>query len=255
MKTMFWTASAVTLITLCSVQAMAAGIPEALKGKVSANVAYTTDYRFRGISQTDRDFAIQGGFDYAMNSGFYLGTWASNVDNFAPSVVDGSNGAQTEVDLYGGYGYNITDTVALDINALFYYYPGASQAGDQKDINYVEYTPGISYTGKNMSASFSVSYSPDFYAGSGHAFYYNTQFAFPLESWLTLDAHAGYQNIEDNEQWGTPSYTDWSIALETDQFGLNWKVAYIDTNLDDDECFGGANICGATAVGTISKSF
>jgi len=227
----------------------------AVEGTVSANVAYTTDYRFRGISQTDRDFAIQGGFDYAMNSGFFLGTWASNVDNFNPSLYTGSNGAQTEVDLYGGYGYSISDKVAVAVQALYFYYPGASTAGPNNQINYWEYTPSISYSDDNLSASLSVSYSHNFYSQSGHSFYTNGTISSPLTSWLTLGAHAGYQTIHDNDAWGTPDYADWSISLATDQFGLNWKVAYVDTDLRDDDCFGGANTCGSTAVGTISKSF
>ena len=70
---------------------------------------------------------------------------------------------------------------------------------------------------------------------------------------LTLGAHAGYQTVDDNELY-FEDYADWSISLGTTQFGLDWSVAYVDTDLDDAAC-GGANICGATAVGTISKSF
>lgn len=77
----------------------------------------------------------------------------------------------------------------------------------------------------------------------------------PLSDYLALGLHAGYQTIDDNDAFGTPDYADWSISLTTSMIGLDWSVAYVDTDLSYDECFGGDNLCGATAVGTISKSF
>ena len=76
--------------------------------EISGNVALTTDYRFRGISQTDRNPAVQGGFDWSHDSGFYLGTWGSNVD-FAGSL---------ELDYYGGYANNINDNLAYDVGVI-----------------------------------------------------------------------------------------------------------------------------------------
>jgi len=246
-------AAAATGMTTMSTSALAESLLPFLPGEASANVAFTTDYRYRGVSQTDRDFAIQGGFDYALDSGLYIGTWASNVDNFNPSPVTGDNGAQAEIDFYAGYGYALTDHVSLDINALYYYYPGASTAGSNNEIDFWEYTPGISYSDDNMTASLSVSYSDDFYNESGDAFYYNTNFEFPLNDYLTLGAHAGYQTI-DKEELYFKDYADWSISLATSIIGLDWSVAYVDTNLDSDAC-GGSDICDSTFVGTISKSF
>lgn len=227
----------------------------AIAGDLSANVAFTSDYRFRGISQTDRDFAVQGGLDYVTHSGVYIGTWASNVDNFNPSLYTGDNGAQAEVDLYAGYGRDLGDHWSMDINALYYYYPGASTAGPNNEIDFWEYTPSISYSDDDLSATLGVSYSHNYYGQSGHSFYPALDFSSPLTGWLTLAGHAGYQTIHDNRAWGTPDYADWKIALSTNQFGLNWEAAYIDTSLSDQDCFGGLNTCGATAVGTISKSF
>jgi len=245
MKKQLFTASVAGLVVMGSAGALAA--------ETSANIAFTTDYRYRGVSQTDRDFALQGGFDTAFDNGFYLGTWASNVDNFNPNPINGDNGAQAEIDFYGGYGFDLNDYWALDFNTLYYYYPGASTAGANNEIDFVEFTPGISYSDDNMSASFSVSYSPDFYNESGTGLYYNTSFEFPLADYLTLGAHAGYQTVEDNELY-FEDYADWSVSLGTSLVGLDWSVSYIDTDLDSQAC-GGSDICDSTAVATVSKSF
>lgn len=87
---------------------------------VTANVALVSDYRFRGISQTYNLPAVQGGFDYAHSSGFYLGTWASSVSNNLFL-----NGSGMEWDFYGGYKWQLNDAVTLDFGVLQYWYPGA----------------------------------------------------------------------------------------------------------------------------------
>ncbi|WP_423822775.1 TorF family putative porin [Salinisphaera sp. SPP-AMP-43] len=262
MTRLLFNAIAASALTASSVTAIAADSStasdwdlKAFKGSLTANVAFTTDYRFRGISQTDRDFAVQGGFDYAMDSGFYLGTWASNVDNFNPNPYNGDNGAQAEVDLYGGYGTALSDQLSFDFNVLYYYYPGASTAGPNPEIDFWEFTPSVTYAEDNLSATLGLSYSGDYYGESGDSFYPKFGFSSQLNNWLTFGGHVGYQVVDDNDAWGTPDYLDWSLSLATDQFGLNWKVAYIDTDLSGGDCFGGANTCGATVVGTISKSF
>src|SRR5438128_942624 len=86
---------------------------------VAGNMTLVTDYRFRGISQTLGRPAIQGGFDYAHESGIYLGNWNSNVSSAA-----GYPGANLEMDFYGGYKKAFGD-FGLDVGAIYYYYPGS----------------------------------------------------------------------------------------------------------------------------------
>lgn len=86
----------------------------------TGNVAVVSDYRFRGISQTYKAPALQGGFDYAHDSGFYLGTWLSSVSgNLYP------NGASLEADVYGGFKWEPVAGLGLDVGVLKYLYPGA----------------------------------------------------------------------------------------------------------------------------------
>ena len=88
----------------------------------AANVSAVTDYRFRGISQTFNQPALQGGFDYSHSSGFYVGNWNSNV------IGNVFTDASIERDLYAGYKFAITPDFAADVGALYYYYPGAETA-------------------------------------------------------------------------------------------------------------------------------
>jgi uncharacterized protein (TIGR02001 family) len=88
----------------------------------SANIGATSNYVWRGVTQTDDDAAIQGGIDYAHASGFYAGTWASNV-NFNPD--GGGNGGEYEWDLYGGFASEFND-FGYDLGYVYYAYPDSS---------------------------------------------------------------------------------------------------------------------------------
>ena len=101
------------------IAAALATVPLPSVAEISGNVALTTDYRFRGISQTTSDPAVQGGFDWSHDSGFYLGTWGSNVE-FAGSL---------ELDYYGGFANNINDNIAYDVGFIYYDYPGGDLGG------------------------------------------------------------------------------------------------------------------------------
>ncbi len=84
---------------------------------LTANVGLFSDYRFRGFTQTDYQPAIQGGFDFAHKSGFYLGNWNSNVSSAL------YNGAPIEMDFYGGYKHAFGD-FGLDVGAHLLLLPG-----------------------------------------------------------------------------------------------------------------------------------
>src|SRR3954468_10934767 len=118
-------------ILLVSAVASALGAPLAAVAADSphtftANVGLVSDYRFRGISQTFKEPAIQGGFDYSHSSGFYAGTWASNVYGNANSAGGPVYaGASMEWDFYGGYKFEPMKDLTLDVGLLQYYYPNA----------------------------------------------------------------------------------------------------------------------------------
>jgi uncharacterized protein (TIGR02001 family) len=214
--------------------------------EIAGNVAMTTDYRFRGISQTDRNPAIQGGFDWSHDSGFYLGTWGSNVD-FAGSL---------ELDYYAGYAGDITDSVAFDVGAIYYDYPG-----DGGSLEFWEIYGGLSGDLGPVSLSGKVSYSDDYFGESGTAFYYDLGASYALPAEFSLSAHFGYQTIDDGAasdagffSSSEDSYKDWSIGVSRSFMGVDLDLSYLDTNLGKSDCFD-TKICDSTVVFSVSKSF
>ena len=94
---------------------------------LTGSLALTSDYAFRGLTQTNRDPALQGGLEYASASGFYVGTWGSNIS----WLSDGQDSVSSslEVDGYGGYRGTWGDAVSYDVGLLYYWYPGSYPAG------------------------------------------------------------------------------------------------------------------------------
>lgn len=209
---------------------------------ISANVALATEYRFRGISQTDRDPAIQGGFDYAHGSGLYVGTWASNV-----SFTDGG----TEIDVYAGWSGDLAENFNLDVGVLYYGYP------EDADADYVEVYGKLGFFG----ATVGLHYSPEYTYDTSDYFYLFGDYSLPLgESGLSIDAHVGW-NLFDSEDellsFGVDNgdnYIDYSIGLTFPVAGVDLSVAYVGTDISESDCFGGSKDCKGNVVATISKS-
>lgn len=217
---------------------------------VTGNLSLVSDYRFRGLSQTFKGAAIQGGFDYSHSSGFYLGTWGSNV-----SGLQYNNGSGLELDIYGGYKFS-AGPVGLDIGILHYMYPGAyySTFGPAKPkYNNTEVYVGASWNW--LTAKYSMTTS-DFFGVKGLTYgggcgisatgvalvcadpfsttanskgsaYLDLTATFPLATGLNLVAHYGKQTVKN---FGNLDYTDYKLGLTYDAMGFTWGVAAIGTN-------------------------
>ena len=213
--------------------------------EISANVALTSDYRFRGISQSDESAAIQGGFDAEFGPGFYIGTWGSSVDFDSNEGYDGS----LELDYYAGWSSAIGDTdFGIDVGYIYYDYPGDN--GDEGDYGEVY----VSGSWKDFSLS--VNYSDDYYGGTGKFYYYAADYSIGLfDTGVTVDFHVGYNDFDENGFLSSEedTYTDYSVSLGYSWAGVDFSVAYVGTDLDDDDVFG-TDWADDTAVFTISKS-
>ena len=205
-------------------QTAAAPAPAPAPDPLSFNIALTTNYKFRGQDQVQtrtNQFkpALQGGFDYAFSNGFYIGNWNSTVD-FRDPVENKRAGL--EIDLYGGYKWNIGE-FGLDVGALQYYYPGATKA------NTTEVYLGASYGPFTAKYSNTVSRG---YFGTGYLTndgrgtqYFNVGFSKEVVPNWTLKASLGqttYRNAV--KAAGVPNYTDYSIGASYD-FGSGLSLA------------------------------
>lgn len=225
----------------------------------SANVALSTDYRFRGISQTSEDPALSGGFDYAYSGdnipfGFYAGVWASNLDFNVPDP----DPADLEIDFYGGFTgeFAIGNGLGWDVGVLYYAYPGSDTGPGVADYDYIEGYGSLSYDFGPFDAAVGLAYSPDYFFESDDSLYVYGDVGVPLPVWdLSLAGHVGHQDIDDNAQFGTPDYWDWSIGISKEIGAFTFDISYVDTDISDSECFGGTDFCDATAIFTISSSF
>ena len=191
-------------------------------GSFSANVGYFSEYRFRGLDQSGEEAAVQGGFDWAHDSGFYIGTWASNVDF-------NDNDSVTEFDFYGGYTKEIQNGINLDLSMIGYTYPGAYASSN---YDYYEYSFGLGKSIGPVSFSTAINYSPEFFAKSGDATYWQGGLDYESQG-IKISGHVGKQWIHENTTYGSPDYVDYSIGASYAWQGFDVSVTYVDTDIDD----------------------
>ena len=221
------------------------------QAELTANAALTSDYIWRGISQSASDPALQGGLDYTHSTGLYAGIWGSNVDWWEP--VDGgtSNGEDIEIDVYGGYAGDTGGMLAYDIGFIHYIYPDTTTT----DSDFTEVYMGA--TVKIFSAKFS--YSNDF-ANSGNTAWYmeggiDYEFSSGYASGYTLSFHAG-KSDGDNFSTGGTDYVDYSLGVSKEYKGFNFDLTYYDTDLDGANLdVVGANQNDDAVVLSVSKDF
>jgi len=223
----------------------------AAMAEVSGNVALASDYLFRGITQTDHQLAIQGGFDYGHESGIYAGIWASNID---PTFFGGMSDPQTEVDLYIGYAGEMANGVSYDLGVLSYNYPGMGTA----DTTELYASVGFAATETvSLSAGFAYSSELSFVGSTESAYYVDLGAEIALPEGFTMAAHVGFSDgdaYDPAKATGLASdYTDYSIGISKDFQGVGIDLTYIDTS-DGDTAFGTIANDG-TLVLTLSKSF
>ena len=245
-KTLSTIAAAGSLVALAAAST-AAGAQEAQKpmipGSFSANVALTSEYYFRGVSQTDDKPAIQGGFDYEVGLSdpinLYAGVWASNVDFNETGTIEGAN---IEIDWYGGLNGTIPGTeLGWDLGFVYYWYPGADSS---LEYNFVEIAASLSYNFGVAEVSASLNYSPENFGDTGDAWYSKFGVSAPVMEIVTLAAYVARQNIADST-----NYTEWNVSASVTLGGFDFSVAYTDTTLGDDDN------AGPKALFTVAKSF
>lgn len=210
---LFGTAAAAALALWLTGLAAPASAQDA---KVAFNVGVTSDYVFRGYSQTNEDPAIQGGVDLTAGS-FYAGAWASNVDF--------GDDTDAEVDVYGGYRTE-AGGFALDFGVIGYLYAGEP---DGADYNYAEFKAAASRAVGPATFGAAVYYSPDFFgAADKEATYAEVNAAFsPAPKW-TISGAVGQQWLDVSDD-----YLTWNAGVGYAlSDNLSADARYYDTDVD-----------------------
>ncbi len=241
--------------------------PEPEKSPITANVTVVNDYRYRGISQSNFKPAIQGGFDYAHESGFYIGNWNSSISwigdaNGTNGAVSGNGysgtavSAPIEMDFYAGFKKELIGAgFASDIGVLQYYYPSTgvyNSSGYFVNPNTTEIYVAQNFTFGALTGFVKLSYAVTTLFGNPNSqgsYYPDLTLNYDTGVWgLTLNGHVGYQYIAGNFKSGAAyyngttipngtslnsvlGYTDWKLGVTKDfGGGLSLAVSYVDTN-------------------------
>ena len=206
---------------LAALTAMPAAAQEAEKDpflKVSGNVAIVSDYRFRGISLSDKDWALQGALRVDSEPGFYIATWASSIETL--TGTDGGT-AETEIDVYGGWTGKIAGLTA-DVGLYSYLYPGA------EGLNYFEAYGALGYAFGPVSTLVGINYAPDQSNLFEDNFYLYGQASAGIPGTpITLTGRLGYENGAFADE-----KIDWLIGAGVTWKALTFAVQYVDTNKD-----------------------
>lgn len=250
---------------------------------LSGSAAITSDYRFRGISQSDQEMAVQGGITIAHDSGAYIGTWASNLAGWGTF-----GGANMELDLIAGYKTAIADRATLDVGLTWYVYPGGADKTD-----FAEPYARLTGTAGPATLTAGVAYAPKqeaigkWYATGADAargvytrpgakddnLYLWGDGALPVTGTpITAKAHIGHSWGQDglgpNATAVSPtgSYWDWSLGADATYRNLTLNVSYVDTDISNRDAAylrpsfsrgqdGSGNIAGGTVVVALTAGF
>jgi uncharacterized protein (TIGR02001 family) len=214
---------------------------------VTATPAISTDYLFRGISQTRNRPAAQLALDVQHDSGLYVGTFISNA-TFA-----GTN-ARMELDGLAGY-RTALGGVNLDLGVVYYGYPGYDAPPGGFELAWWEAVLKGSYELEPVKFLGTIAYSPDFNLESGSAVYVEGGFDMKLDFDITVSARLGYQSVDKNNRFGLRDYTNFGFFASRELFaGITMAVGYYGTDLDKSDC-AGAKICENRAMVSLSRVF
>jgi uncharacterized protein (TIGR02001 family) len=177
---------------------------------ISGSAAITSDYRFRGLSQSDGNFAVQGSIGASHESGFYVGTWGSSI-----SFAGG-----TEIDLYGGWKGEVASGLTVDAGLMYYLYPNAGSSFAPVASDFFEPYASVSGTIGPVGAKVGVAYA---FGGQSalndedNIYVYSDLTAAIPDTPVTLNAHLGYSKGDSalsTLQLNDNDYIDWSIGAD-----------------------------------------
>ena len=238
----FATGMWVALVAWMSMNAYADDAVGESPHKFSANVLIATEYLYRGMSQSNEDPALQGGFDYAYDPlGFYVGFWASSIEFNAQTT----NTSSIETNFYGGFAGEFAIGASWDIGGLYYYYPDTNEDVGA-DYNFVEVYGNLGYTFKaslEPTVDVSFAYSPDFFGEDGDGLYLHSKLSFFFPYGFGAYTTFAYQDVDGDLTSGRVGcdYTHYAVGLTYEYRMLTFDASWNDAS---DDC-GTGDICEA----------
>lgn len=195
---------------------------------VNGSATLTSDYRFRGISQTDKGFALQGSMTVTHSSGVYASVWGSSIDDYV------ANGGDQELDLIVGYKKTVGGTT-FDVGGLYYYYPGSSQVSANYNSDFLELYGSVAQTFGPATAKLTANYAPKSAAlslgkGKEDNLYVNFGLSSPLPNTpISVSAAVG-RTFTKSFLSGGDTYTDWSLGASYTKGAMTFGLTYVDTS-------------------------
>ena len=204
-----------------------AALPVAVRAEdapsTTFNVGVVTDYRYRGISQTRKQPALQGGFDYSNPNGIYVGSWASTIK----WLKDFGARDTVEIDVYGGYKGEISKDLTYDVGVLAYVYPANTLS---PDANTTEIYGALTFG--PVTAKYSHSLTNTFgNTDSKNSWYLDVSASFEVTDGWIVAPHIGHQKITGPFS-GVGTYTDYALTVSKDFKGIVPSIALVGTDAD-----------------------
>jgi uncharacterized protein (TIGR02001 family) len=255
-----------TLVGLSLLAAIAAAAPALAQDApaspftITGGATIASEYRFRGISQTNKNFALQGTIGVSHESGFYVGTWGSSVDDYIAA------GSDQEIDLYGGYKKTF-DGTTIDGGVLYYFYPGNAKGTDtdffepyinaSRTFGPVSAKVGLNWAWKQKGLSCAYDARCKGNAKEDNLYTFAELSGAIPDTGVTITGHLGESWGRSYLTNGLSNYTDWSLTAAYTWKALTFSVAYVDTDFKKGEIVSpsGKQIGKTGVVGAISVAF
>ncbi len=214
-------------------------------GQVSGSVALLSDNRFRGVSLSDRQPALQGEIAYDHVSGLYAGALASTVR------IEGTD-SNLSAQIYTGFAHALGQRASFDLGVAGYFYPESTTLGN---YNYGEVFVG----GALDRVHVRLHYSDDYFGRQVHTLYAEINGSVELGETFGLVAHVGYLERygQGPPRAGSAPSSQWDakLGLVTELAGVSLELSLVGTNVPRDHCPGAYRACAPALVLAVSRAF
>ncbi len=196
---------------------------------INGTATVVSDYRFRGISQTNKKPAIQASITLTHESGLYASVWGSSIDDYVAAAAD------QEIDLIAGFKKSFGATT-LDVGAVYYYYPGSSQIIPGYNSDFLEPYVAVSHAVGPVTAKITANYAPkqkalDFGFGKEDNLYGALDLSAGIPNTpVSLSGHLG-RSFSKSFLSAGQKYTDWSVGASVTHKAISVGITYVDTNV------------------------